>query len=80
MKSDEPASFTRNATITEPALLHLIVSSIETYKKETFGLLLGEVHKKHYLIKEAIPVQTAKRAASDEDRAMNIISAVPLMG
>jgi proteasome lid subunit RPN8/RPN11 len=51
----------RNLTLSERALIDIITSSIEVYKKETFGLLLGEKHKKHYMINDVLNFQTAKR-------------------
>ncbi|MBI4173810.1 MAG: Mov34/MPN/PAD-1 family protein [Candidatus Aenigmarchaeota archaeon] len=51
----------RNLTISEQALVQMVTSSIEVYKKEAIGLILGQKHKKHYLAKDAINFQSAKR-------------------
>ncbi len=51
----------RNATITEQAFVGMIVSAIEVFKKESYGALIGEVHRKHYLVTDSYTYQTAKR-------------------
>tara|TARA_Y100000310_G_scaffold345665_1_gene467970 strand:+ start:26387 stop:26929 length:543 start_codon:yes stop_codon:yes gene_type:complete len=51
----------RNVTISERAFVDIIASCIEVYKKETYGFLIGEKHKKHYMIYDAISFQSAKR-------------------
>ena len=51
----------RNATIAEQAFIGMVTNAIEVYKKETFGLLIGKKHKKHYHITDTIAFQTAKR-------------------
>lgn len=43
----------------------MVTACIEVYKKEALGIMLGEKHRKHYLIKEALPYQTAKRGYED---------------
>lgn len=50
-----------NATLSKHALLSLITACIEVYKKETYGIILGEKHKKHYKVKDILAYQTAKR-------------------
>ena len=45
----------------DPALISMIVSSIEVFKKETFGILIGKKSGKNYIIKQAVNVQNAKR-------------------
>lgn len=47
--------------IGKQAFLSIVVSSIEVYKKEAFGLLLGRKHKENYLIKYAINLQSVRR-------------------
>lgn len=54
--------FRRNLTITEKTLIEIITSSVEIYKKEAFGILLGEKHKKHYMAYDAISFLSAKRS------------------
>ena len=54
--------FRRNLTITEKTLVEIIASSVEIYKKEAFGILLGEKHKKHYMAYDAISFLSAKRS------------------
>ncbi len=51
-----------NVTLSREAFIIMVISAIETYKKETFGLLVGSAHKKHYMIRHAIPHQKAQRA------------------
>lgn len=51
-----PKVFIRNS-----ALVSLIVSSIEVFKKETFGILLGKKQKKDFIVKQAINFQSATR-------------------
>jgi len=51
----------RNLTLGETALIDLITSSVEVYKKETFGLLLGKKHKKHYMVYDVVNFLSAKR-------------------
>jgi proteasome lid subunit RPN8/RPN11 len=51
----------RNATIKEQAFVGMIASALEVYKKESFGLLIGEIHKKHYLIVDTYTYQAAQR-------------------
>ena len=53
--------FERNATITEQAFVGMIVSAIEVFKKESYGALIGEVHRKHFLVTDSYTYQTAKR-------------------
>ena len=57
---DEPR-YVRNATITEQAFVGMIVSAIEVYKKESYGALIGEKHKKHYLVTDSYTYQSATR-------------------
>lgn len=54
-----------NVTLTKSAFLSMVTACIEVYRKEALGIMLGERHKKHYLIKEALPYQTAKRGYDD---------------
>ncbi len=50
-----------NVTLSREAFTIMVISAVETYKKETFGLLIGSAHKKHYMIQHAIPHQKAER-------------------
>ncbi len=54
-----------NVTLTKSAFLSMVTACIEVYKKEALGIMLGEKHRKHYLIKEALSYQTAKRGYED---------------
>jgi proteasome lid subunit RPN8/RPN11 len=47
--------------ISESAIISMIMSAVEVYKKETFGVLLGKKSSKEIKIKHAINFQTAKR-------------------
>ena len=51
----------RNMTISSDGFAGLIAKAIEVYKKETFGLLLGRKHKKHYHVTGTYAFQTAER-------------------
>lgn len=57
----------RNVTIQELAFSEMIIASLEVYKKECFGLLLGEVHKHHYLVTDTYYFQDAKRSYDGVD-------------
>jgi len=54
--------FRRNLTLAERAFIDIVLSSIEIYKKECFGILLGEKHKKHYMVYDVINFLSAKRS------------------
>ncbi|MEE8448668.1 MAG: Mov34/MPN/PAD-1 family protein [Thermodesulfobacteriota bacterium] len=49
------------ATMSEEAFLGLMLSSIEVYKRECLGLLLGYRMKEGFVIEYAIPYQAAER-------------------
>ena len=51
----------RNLTLSEDAFISLVTSCVEVYKKESFGLLLGIMHRKHYMVIDTINYQSAKR-------------------
>jgi len=51
----------RNMTLSNDAFAGIISKAIEVYKKETFGLLLGRKHKKHYHVTGTYAFQTAER-------------------
>lgn len=47
--------------LNENVFLGLVLSSVEVYKKECFGLLLGYRTPEKYVVEHAIPYQSAKR-------------------
>lgn len=47
--------------LSENVFMGLILSSVEVYKKECFGLLLGYKTPQKYIVEHAIPYQSAKR-------------------
>ena len=51
----------RNLTLSEDAFISLVTSCVEVYKKESFGILLGIMHRKHYMVIDTINYQSAKR-------------------
>lgn len=59
-----------------PALMSIIASSIEVYKKEALGYLVGTKGENKFLINYAIPYQSAKATFSqvevDEDKINEI--------
>jgi len=44
-----------------PAFLGMILSSIEVFEYETYGILIGTKHRKNYVVKYAVPLQTTNR-------------------
>ncbi len=53
--------------IRNPALINMLVSSIEVYKKEALGILLGIKRGKNYYIRYAVNFQKAKRGYESID-------------
>ncbi len=53
--------------IRNPALINMLVSSIEVYKKEALGILLGIKRGKNYHIRYAVNFQKAKRGYESID-------------
>ena len=49
----------RNATLSRQAFIDMVTNAVEVYKKESFGILLGVRHKKHYFVSDVIAYQTA---------------------
>lgn len=47
--------------LSENVFMGLILSSVEVYKKECFGLLLGYRTPRKYIVEHAIPYQSARR-------------------
>src|SRR3990172_19023 len=47
--------------LSENVFMGLILSSVEVYKKECFGLLLGYRTPQKYIVEHAVPYQSAKR-------------------
>lgn len=45
----------------QDAFLSMVLSSIEVYRKETYGLVIGIRKKKNYLVSNCFSFQTAKR-------------------
>lgn len=58
---------TMKASISEEAFLGLVLSSIEVYKLECLGLLLGYRMNGAFVIEYAIPYQAAERAHGEVD-------------
>ncbi|MDI6851814.1 MAG: Mov34/MPN/PAD-1 family protein [bacterium] len=52
----------KRVVIEPPAFLSMIVSAVETYKLENYGLLLGYKLNYGYVIEHAIPIVSAKRS------------------
>ena len=50
-----------NATISKHAFLTMLTSCIEVYKKEAMGIILGETHRKHYKVTDALTYTSAER-------------------
>ncbi|MEO0094845.1 MAG: Mov34/MPN/PAD-1 family protein [candidate division WOR-3 bacterium] len=55
-----PSKTTVEAYLSLPAFLSIISSSIETFKKETIGYLIGVKGENKYVVEYAIPYQTAE--------------------
>ena len=51
----------KEVVVSTDALMSLILSSIEVFSRETFGILLGTKSGKSYHITRAVPYLTAKR-------------------
>jgi proteasome lid subunit RPN8/RPN11 len=47
--------------LSENVFMGIVLSSVEVYKKECFGLLLGYQTPQKYIVEHAIPYQSAKR-------------------
>ena len=65
--------------IQDSALLSIIIASVEVFRKETYGILLGKKQGKNYFVKHAISFQTATHDyefvaidKSSENRLANI--------
>ena len=43
------------------AFVNMLVSTIEVYKKEAYGILMGRKHGEDYVVKQAFTYQSAKR-------------------
>jgi hypothetical protein len=52
--------FEIEAYLSLPAFLSIVSSSIETFKKETIGYLIGVKGENKYVVEYAIPYQTAE--------------------
>lgn len=48
-----------NATLSRQAFIDMITNAVEVYKKESFGILIGVRHKKHYFVSDVIAYQMA---------------------
>lgn len=59
-----------------PALLAIVSSSVEVFRKEAIGYLIGFKGERKYMVEYAIPFQTAESSAThatiDEDRVARI--------
>jgi len=51
----------RNVTLSKQAFIGMITNSIEVYKKETFGFVLGRKHRNHYFAADTATFQSADR-------------------
>ena len=51
----------RHVKLSQQAFIGMITSSIEVYKKECFGLIIGSKHKTYYYAYDALPYQSADR-------------------
>lgn len=49
------------AVLKKPALLSILCATVETFKKESFLMLLGYKKNENFVIEHAVPFQTAKR-------------------
>src|SRR3989338_7808495 len=47
--------------LSKPAAVNIILSAVEVYKKETYGILLGERRGKHIRVNQAVSFQSANR-------------------
>jgi proteasome lid subunit RPN8/RPN11 len=47
--------------LSENVFMGIVLSSVEVYKKECFGLLLGYQTASKYIVEHAVPYQSAKR-------------------
>jgi len=67
--------------LTESAFLGIIISSVEVYKKECLGVLLGHREVDRLTVQYAIPYQSAKRRAKSVEpnltRAVRCIEELP---
>jgi len=52
-------------TLLDSAFVNIITSSIEVYKKESLGFLIGSKKKNTYIIKSSIAFQNAERKVSE---------------
>lgn len=52
----------RAAFLSRQAFIDLVVSALEVYKKEAFGLLIGRMEGSFYFVSDIIPYQSAQRS------------------
>ncbi|HLC19397.1 MAG TPA: Mov34/MPN/PAD-1 family protein [Candidatus Nanoarchaeia archaeon] len=52
----------RIAFVSRQAFIDLVISALEVYKKEAFGLLIGRTEGSQYFISDIIPYQSAQRS------------------
>lgn len=50
--------------LSQTAFLSIVLSSVEAYKKECYGLILGYRTDKQWMVEYAVPYQTAERGHS----------------
>ena len=64
------------AYLSLPSFLTIVTSSVEVFKKETIGYLVGIKGENKFMVEYAIPYQTAESTAThatiDEDRVIRI--------
>jgi len=53
------------------AFVTLIISCIEVYRRESFGIILGHKEKNNFIIKTCLPFQTAKRGYTSTSLALS---------
>jgi proteasome lid subunit RPN8/RPN11 len=65
-KVRRPSTFAR-VFLDEPAFISVVVSAIEAYRRECYGVLLGSVRLGRAYIRTAIAYQTARRTPTSVD-------------
>lgn len=71
------------AVLKKPALLSILCATVETFKKESFGILVGNKNNKQINIEQAVPLQSAKRLFTEieanDKRHKTVLRTVNLM-
>jgi proteasome lid subunit RPN8/RPN11 len=75
-KIKQPAQEPIKAFLSLPSLLAIVSSSVEVFRKETIGYLIGFKGERKYMVQYAIPFQTADSSAThatiNEDRVARV--------